>query len=65
MVGFILRKIFGSQNDRMLRKLAPAVVKINALEPEISKLSDDQLKAKTGEFRERLKKGEALFAYSL
>jgi len=57
MFGFIANKMFGTQNERALKKLQPIVDKINALEPEISKLSDNQLRAKTDEFRKRLKEG--------
>lgn len=53
-----LKKIFGSQNDRELEKLRPIVLEINAFEPAISALSDEALKSKTVEFRERLQKGE-------
>ena len=60
MLNFILRKIIGSQNQRALRKTAPTVEKIESLEPSISALTDEQLRAKTDEFRDRLSKGEAL-----
>lgn len=53
-------KIFGSRNDRILRRLNKQVQKINKLEPEFEALSDEQLKAKTAEFRERLQNGETL-----
>ncbi|MEX0299134.1 MAG: DEAD/DEAH box helicase, partial [Kordiimonas sp.] len=56
----IAKKIFGSANDRYLSKLQPKVEAINALEPEYEKLSDDALKAKTQEFRDRLENGETL-----
>ncbi|MEA1943081.1 MAG: preprotein translocase subunit SecA [Pseudomonadota bacterium] len=56
----IARKIFGTENDRKLSRMRPTVEKINALEPEYEKLSDDALKAKTQEFRDRLDKGEKL-----
>ncbi|MCG8707477.1 preprotein translocase subunit SecA [Brenneria sp. 4F2] len=56
----ILTKIFGSRNDRTLRRMRKKVDIINRLEPEMQKLSDDELKAKTNEFRERLKEGEPL-----
>ena len=56
----IARKLFGSSNDRAIKQMAKDVQKINALEPEFEALSDEQLKAKTGEFRERLDKGEKL-----
>ncbi|MHA6287417.1 preprotein translocase subunit SecA [Maricaulis sp. CAU 1757] len=58
----IARKLFGTENDRTIRRLRPLVEKINGLEPEFEKLSDDALKAKTGEFRDRLDKGEKLDA---
>jgi preprotein translocase subunit SecA len=56
----IARKIFGTENDRKIRRLRPVVEKINAMEPEFQALSDDALKAKTAEFRDRLEKGEKL-----
>jgi preprotein translocase subunit SecA len=55
MVTGILKKIFGSRNDRLLKQYRRRVVAINALEAEIAKLSDDGLRAKTAEFRERIK----------
>ena len=54
MFKFITRKLFGSQNDREVKRLLPLVEKINALEPDIQKFSDSQLKAKTDEFRNKL-----------
>ncbi|MBQ7632610.1 MAG: preprotein translocase subunit SecA [Alphaproteobacteria bacterium] len=60
MLGKIARKIFGSANDRFVKKQYKIVNQINALEPDFIKLTDEQLKAKTDEFRERLKKGETL-----
>lgn len=59
-MGKIAKKLFGTANDRYLKSLAPRINAINALEPEISALSDDELKAKTTEFRERLDNGETL-----
>ena len=56
----ILTKIFGSRNERDLRRLWPLVQKINALEPEIKKLSDAELVAKTAEFKERHSQGQSL-----
>ncbi|MCU6664796.1 MAG: preprotein translocase subunit SecA [Silvania sp.] len=53
----LLTKVFGSRNDRTLRRMRKAVTVINAMEPEMEKLSDDELKAKTVEFRARLEKG--------
>ena len=55
-----MTKVFGSRNDRTLRRLRKEVEKVNRLEPEFEKLSDDELKAKTAEFRERLSKNESL-----
>ena len=55
-----LQKIFGSKNEREIKRLKPLVQAINELEPALLKLTDDQLKAKTGEFRERLSRGETL-----
>ena len=55
-----ITSIFGSSNARYVKKLQPKVDAINALEPEIQKLSDNQLKNKTHEFRERLQNGETL-----
>ena len=49
-----LTKVFGSANERLLKKLWPVVGSINNLEPEIQKLSDSQLAEKTVEFRDRL-----------
>lgn len=62
MLGFstLAKKIFGSANDRYLAKLEPNVVAINALEPELKKLSDADLRAKTDEFKGRLESGEKL-----
>ena len=56
----IARSVFGSANDRQIKALQPNVDAINALEPEISALSDKQLKAKTEEFRKLLKDGKSL-----
>ena len=56
----ILTKLFGSRNDRLIKKMRKDVAKINALEPAIEALSDDELKAKTAEFRERLENNETL-----
>jgi preprotein translocase subunit SecA len=58
----IIRKIFGDPNVRVVAKLRPAVDAINALETSRQSLSDEGLKAKTGELKERLKKGESLDA---
>ncbi|MBO2550784.1 preprotein translocase subunit SecA [Shewanella algae] len=60
MLGKLLTKVFGSRNDRTLKTLGKIVNKINALEGEYEQLSNEQLKAKTQEFRDRLEKGETL-----
>jgi preprotein translocase subunit SecA len=58
MLGALARSLFGTANDRIVKGFDRPVAKINALEPELAKLSDEQLRAKTTEFRERLAKGE-------
>jgi preprotein translocase subunit SecA len=58
MIPNILKKIFGSRNDRLLKQLRSVVNKINALEPSYQKLGDAQLRAKTDEFKARIEKGE-------
>ncbi|OOV88418.1 preprotein translocase subunit SecA [Oceanospirillum linum] len=62
MVASLLKKIIGSKNDRELKRLRKTVNIINGLEDQIKPLSDEQLQAKTVDFRERLGKGEALDA---
>jgi len=62
MANNFLTKIFGSRNDRLLKQYRRRVEQINALEPQFEKLSDDELRGKTQEFRERVAKGEALDA---
>ena len=62
MLGALIKKIVGSKNERELKRLWPVVERINALESEISRLSDDQLRAKTFEFKERVARGESLDA---
>jgi preprotein translocase subunit SecA len=54
------KKVFGTQNERELKSIYPIVAKINSLEPEIKKLSDAELRAKTDEFKARYAKGETL-----
>jgi len=56
----VLKKIFGSRNDRLIRQMSKRVTKINSLEPEFQSLSDEDLKAKTIEFRSRIESGESL-----
>ncbi len=60
MISNILTRIFGSRNERLLKQYRAVVRDINALEPAISALDDAALRAKTGELRERVAKGEAL-----
>jgi preprotein translocase subunit SecA len=60
MLGKLLTKVFGSRNDRTLKSLGKIVNQINALESDYEKLSDEELKAKTAEFRTRLENGETL-----
>ena len=62
MLGFgtLAKKVFGTPNDRKIKATRPLVAKINALEPEFEGLSDDGLKQKTADFRERIAKGETL-----
>jgi len=54
LINTLLGKVFGTKNEREIKRLQPRVQAINALEPEIQKLSDDQLRAKTAEFRARI-----------
>ncbi len=60
MIGALARRLFGTSNERFLRGLRKQVVAINNLEPELEKLSDEELKARTPWFRERLAQGERL-----
>ena len=62
MIAGLLKKIFGSRNDRLIRQYAQKVRVINALEPTVQALSDEALRGKTAEFRQRLANGEALDA---
>ncbi len=60
MADSLLKKIFGSRNERLLHGMQRNVTRINGLEPQMQALSDEALKAKTAEFRERHAKGESL-----
>ena len=60
MLASFAKKIFGSSNDRRLKGFAPKVAAINALEPEIAKLSDDEIRAQTDKFRAELAAGKSL-----
>ncbi|MGE0014185.1 MAG: DEAD/DEAH box helicase, partial [Azoarcus sp.] len=62
MFSGLLKKLFGTRNDRLIRQYSQTVRRINALEPEISALSDEALKGKTAEFRQRVANGETLDA---
>jgi preprotein translocase subunit SecA len=62
MVAQLITKVFGSRNDRLVRRYRKTVNVINGLEEQFEALSDEQLQAKTAEFRERLDKGESLDA---
>ena len=60
MILNFLTKVFGSKNERELKRLVPLVEQINALEPEIQAMSDETLQAQTPKFKERLENGEPL-----
>ena len=60
MATTFLTKIFGSRNDRLLKTYRKSIERINALEPEYEKLDDEQLRAKTQEFKDRVAAGETL-----
>ena len=60
MVANVLKKLFGSSNDRYIKSLAPIIDKINSLEDSFSKLSDEQLRAKTQEFKAQIAAGKTL-----
>jgi len=60
MIGQLLAKVIGTQNDREIKRLRPVVTEITALEPTIQKLTDEQLREKTVEFRKRVADGASL-----
>src|SRR5919106_6769084 len=60
LVDTLLAKVIGTANDRELKRMRPFVVEINAKEPEIQTLTDEQLRAKTADFRQRVANGEPL-----
>ncbi|HEY7287424.1 MAG TPA: preprotein translocase subunit SecA, partial [Vicinamibacterales bacterium] len=60
MLDTLLAKVVGTQNERELKRLRPLVAQVNALEPSIKALSDDQLRDKTAEFKNRVANGETL-----
>ena len=61
-LGTLARKVFGTPNDRKVKSVRPLVAQINALEPQFAALSDEDIIAKTAEFKERVAKGESLDA---
>ena len=60
MIANLLTKVFGTKNERVLKKIQPQMERINSLEPEIQKLDDPAIAAKSVEFKERVAKGEPL-----
>ena len=62
MVGWILKKILGTRNERVMKKIRPIVAEVNRIEAGYQALTDEQLQAKTVEFRERLRNGESVDA---
>ena len=60
MFSKVAKKVFGSRNERLVKRMYKEVAKVNALEDGVSALSDEELQGKTGEFRERLEQGETL-----
>src|SRR5213596_3686098 len=60
MLDTLLAKVVGTQNDRELKRLRPIVAEVNAFEPAITALSDDRLRGKTAELRQRFANGETL-----
>ena len=60
MIGSLIKKIVGSKNERELKRIQPIIQRINQIEPKILPLSDEQLRAKTPEFKERVGQGESL-----
>src|SRR5471030_13021 len=60
MIGAVARKLFGSANERRIRSYQPRVDAINALEPELAALSDDELKARTAAFKQQVADGVSL-----
>src|SRR5947199_4412261 len=60
MLDTLVKKFVGSRNDREIKKIQPLVAKINDLEPRVSSLTDEQLKAQTAEFKQRFENGESL-----
>ena len=55
MIGKALAKVFGTSNEREIKRMRPQIDQMNALEPQMQQLTDEQLRAKTAEFRARIK----------
>src|SRR4030065_2676698 len=62
MISNLLKSVFGSRNDRLLKQYRQTVTAINALETQIETLTDDELRAKTEAFKQRVQQGETLDA---
>jgi preprotein translocase subunit SecA len=62
MISSLVKLVIGSKNERELKRLWPIVAKINGMEPAVQALSDDQLREKTAEFKQRYQQGESLDA---
>ena len=60
MFGALASRLFGTVNDRIVKRMRPTVEAINALEPDLEKLTDEELKARTAWFKKRLEDGETL-----
>ncbi|MDE3208168.1 MAG: preprotein translocase subunit SecA, partial [Pseudomonadota bacterium] len=60
MISGLVKKVFGSRNERLLKRYRGVVEQINALEPAFEKISDEEIRAKTNEFRKRCQNGESL-----
>ncbi len=60
MLNNLLKKVFGSRNDRLIKQYSQSVASINALEPKIAELTDDELRGQTDEFRQRIAQGATL-----
>src|SRR4030066_1066070 len=60
MIGTLLGKVFGTKNEREMKRLWPIVEQVNSLETQMTGLSDEQLREKTGEFKKKLEAGSSL-----
>src|SRR2546426_1825281 len=63
MIGWIVKKVIGTKNQREVRRMQPMVARINELEKQCQQLSDEQLRAKTDEFKARIEKGRRELGY--